>query len=95
MDWFRNELKRKYCIEALLEDISAEANEFDHDEIDESMIPKEDLTLLPNPFLIETLMYISTDGVEWISGIIMDTRQRPLYVVWLKNGIRLESGFFE
>ncbi|MEK4167493.1 hypothetical protein NST18_13690 [Anoxybacillus sp. FSL W8-0104] len=51
------------------------------------LVPAEHLEKLPNPLLLEALMYVDAEGYEWIAGVVVNEETRKkLYEVWIKNG---------
>ena len=68
LDWFVGTMKKTINIEVKREDRGYVAYDFYHEEIDDLLIPAEDLGKLPDPLLIETLSYVDDEGYEWIAG---------------------------
>lgn len=64
MDWFVGTMKKTFNIEVNREDVSFEANEFFQEELDDLLIPAKHFVKLPNPLLLETLMYVDDKGNE-------------------------------
>jgi hypothetical protein len=85
--WFVERLERNFGVNAEPERISPEGYEFYHEELDEEMITAEMLRGLPDPLLLETLLYIDAEGNEWLGviGVELETRVWLIQVV-LKNG---------
>lgn len=51
------------------------------------LVPAEHLEKLPNPLLLEALMYVDAEGYEWIAEVVVNEETRKkLYEVWIKNG---------
>nr|WP_206762408.1 hypothetical protein [Cytobacillus firmus] len=72
------------------DEISFEAYDFYHEELDDLLIPSEHLEKLPNPLILETLSFVDEQGYEWIAGMVEDEKSRILlYEVWIKNGERI------
>ena len=87
LDWFVGTMKTIFNIEVKKEDVSFEAYDFYHEELDDLLIPAEHLEKLPDPLLLETLSYVDDDGYEWIAGFVLEEGTRnKLYKVWIKNG---------
>lgn len=84
--WFVSRIQKIFNVSAVKEDISYEAYQFTHDDIDESIIPIEHLKELPNPFFLQSYSYVDKNDTEWIVGIVIDgTTGELLYENWLKN----------
>jgi len=87
VDWFVRTMKKTFNIEVNREDVSFEAYDFYHEELDDLLIPAKHLVKLPNPLLLETLMYVDDKGNEWVAAFAMEEGTRKkLYEVWIKNG---------
>lgn len=68
-----------------LNEVGGEIVSLYHEEIDERIISKNKLQILPNPILFQT--YIYNEKSEWIIGIALHaTTNNPLFLVCLKNG---------
>ncbi|MBA2877176.1 hypothetical protein HNR63_000203 [Anoxybacillus kamchatkensis] len=87
LEWFIEKMKRAFGVEVNMEEVGYEAYAFDHEEIDDLLIPAEHVAKLPNPLLLEAFMYVDAEGNEWIAGVVVaeGTRER-LYEVWIKDG---------
>lgn len=95
LDWFVETMKKTFKIVVKRDDVGYEAYEFYHEEIDELLIPAEHLEKLPDPLLIETLLYVDEEGYEWIAGYVLDEETRnKLYEVWIKNGEQIAYQFY-
>jgi hypothetical protein len=95
VDWFRWRMKKTFNKDVPLDEISYEAYEFYHDELDEYLVPQEHLERLPNPLILETNQYVDVDGYEWIAGIVEDqSSKEKIYEVWIKNGEPIAYEFF-
>lgn len=68
VDWFVGTMQKTFNIEVNREDASFEAYDFFHDELDDLLIPAKHLIKLPNPLLLETLMYVDDKGNEWVAA---------------------------
>ncbi|QHC05474.1 hypothetical protein GRQ40_17150 [Anoxybacillus sp. PDR2] len=87
IDWFVEKMKSEFNMEVPHDEVGYEAYEFYHDEIDELLVPAEHLEKLPNPLLLEALMYVDAEGYEWIAGVVVNEETRKkLYEVWIKDG---------
>ncbi|WP_233523000.1 hypothetical protein [Peribacillus saganii] len=87
IDWFITTLEHYFQVKVQREKVSFEGIELCHEEIDESLIPREHMNVLPDPLLFETMLYIDEEGNEWIAGVVIEEFSREwLYTVWLKNG---------
>jgi len=87
IDWFVGTMKKTFHIGVKNEDVSYEAYDFHHEDLDDLLIPAEHLEKLPNPLLFETLMYVDDESYEWIAGVVLEEGTRnKLYEVWIKNG---------
>jgi hypothetical protein len=95
VDWFERTLEKRFGIKAELNQVGVEAYLLSHDEIDDSLIPKEDLDKLPDPAFVEMLNYMDEEDHEWIAGIVIDQATKDwLYEIWIKNGERIFNRFF-
>lgn len=98
LDWFVSTLESEFQVTVVRNQISFEGNELYLDEIDESLIPLDMLTNLPESLLFETMVFDDEDGTEWMGIVAMDIETREWYVqVILKDGEpalrkRIESG---
>ncbi|GGJ76684.1 hypothetical protein GGR02_002883 [Anoxybacillus voinovskiensis] len=90
LEWFIEKMKREFGVEVKMEEAGYESYAFDHEEIDDLLIPAEHVAKLPNPLLLEAFMYVDAEGIEWIAGVVVaeETRER-LYEVWIKDGKRI------
>jgi hypothetical protein len=87
LDWFVGTMKKTFNIVVKKEDVSYEAYDFYHEDLDDLLIPAEHLEKLPNPLLFETLSYVDGNRNEWILGVVEEEGTRKkLYEVWIKNG---------
>jgi hypothetical protein len=87
VNWFVGRMKKLFDIIVVEDDISYEAYDFYHEELDDLLIPAEHLEKLPDPLLLETLSYVDENRNEWIAGMVLDEDTRDiLYEVWIKNG---------
>src|SRR5699024_5164410 len=85
--WFIRRIKRLFHTLAAKDDVSYEAYLFYHNDIDNSLIPAEHLSKLPNPLLLQTYQHIDSYGNDLIAGIVIEEDTRELlYEIWLKNG---------
>ena len=89
-DYFRTTMKKTFQKEINPDDVSYESFDFQHEELDELLIPAKHLNKLPDPLLFETLSYVDDKGYEWIAGFVRGQESgRKLYEVWIKNGKQL------
>ncbi|MBG9545507.1 hypothetical protein ABE29_22970 [Cytobacillus firmus] len=87
VNWFVVRLKKTFNIVVSHDEVSYEAYDFYHEELDDLLVPAEHLKRLPNPLLFETLSYVDEKGIEWIAGFVLEKESRRiLYEVWIKNG---------
>lgn len=87
VDWFVGRMKKTFNIVVPKDEVSYEAYDFYHEDLDDLLIPAEHLEKLPNPLLFETLLYVDDKRNEWIAGVVLeDETRRKLYEVWIKNG---------
>ncbi|PLT35772.1 hypothetical protein [Bacillus sp. V5-8f] len=94
IDWFITTLEHYFQVEVQREKVSFEGIELCHEEIYESLIPREHMNMLPDPLLFETMLYIDEEANEWIAGIGVEVSSRKwLYTVWLKNGETVSDKF--
>ncbi|MED0686101.1 hypothetical protein [Anoxybacillus ayderensis] len=90
LEWFIAKMKHEFGVEVKMEEVGYEAYAFDHEEIDELLIPAEHVKKLPNPLLLEAFMYVDAEGIEWIAGVVVEEGTREmLYEVWIKDGKRI------
>ncbi|KMY51915.1 hypothetical protein [Peribacillus loiseleuriae] len=87
IDWFVGTMKKTFNIVVKEEDVSYEAYDFYHEDLDDLLVPVEHLEKLPNPLLFETLnkhvrefnpsrYYLSSDLV-----IIYFQQYIPVYII--------------
>jgi hypothetical protein len=87
LDWFVWRMKKTFSIEVKDDEVSYEAYDFYHEDLDDLLIPAQHLEKLPNPLLFETLVYVDEKGYEWIAGMVLEEEtNRKLYEVWIRNG---------
>ena len=87
IDWFVSTLESEFYIESDKRQISYEGSELYLDEIDESLIPSDMLTGLPEPLLFEMMMFEREDGTEWLGIVAMNIGTREWYLqIILKDG---------
>jgi hypothetical protein len=90
IDWFIKKMEKTFHTFVIIKDIGYESNEFEHDEIDDLLIPEEHLIKLPDPLTLQTFSYIDNKGYEWIAGLVEDEGKRQLlYEVWFRNGQKI------
>jgi len=90
LESFVAKMKSEFGVEVNSEEVGYEAYAFDHEEIDDLLIPAEHVKKLPNPLLLEAFMYVDDEGNEWIAGMVVEEETRELlYEVWIKNGERI------
>jgi hypothetical protein len=96
IDWFVKTMKKTFNTVVKKENVSSEAYEFYQEELDNLLIPAEHLEKLPNPLLIETLMYVDENHNEWLLGVVVEEGTRKkLYEVWIKNGEAIAYELYE
>lgn len=87
LDWFVQTLEDEFQIVADRNQISFEGNELFLDEIDESLIPSEMATGLPESLLFETMLFEDNQGAEWIGAIASHPENRECLIeIILKDG---------
>lgn len=87
VDWFVRRLNKTFRVVVKEDEVSFEAYDFYHEELDDLLIPLEHLEKLPNPLLFETIMYVDESRNEWIAGVVLDKETKDMmYEVWIKNG---------
>lgn len=85
--WFMKQMQDRFQLETVEKDVSYEAYLFYHEDIDEAIIPTEDLKHLPDPMLLQTYLFIDDENNAWIAGIVIDKIERKLlYEIWRRNG---------
>lgn len=58
MDWFIKRMKKTFNVSVPDEEVGYESYDFDHEDLDELLIPVKHLEKLPNLLLLETLIYV-------------------------------------
>ncbi|MEK3798630.1 hypothetical protein MHI18_10225 [Peribacillus sp. FSL H8-0477] len=87
VDWFVKRMKMTFNTIILEEEVGYESYDFYHDELDDLLFPVKHLEKLPNPLLLETLIYVDESRNEWLAGVVLDEETKEmLYEVWIKNG---------
>lgn len=95
MDWFVRTMKRTFNVAVNIDEVGYEAYEFYHEELDNYLVPAEHLEKLPNPLLLEALMYVDAEGYEWIAEVVVNEETRKkLYEVWIKDGKKLSCNIY-
>lgn len=85
--WFIDRMKERFETIVPEKSVAYEAYTFTHEEMDDSLMPLEDLEQLPDPFLLQTYLYVDQEDLEWIAGIVIEENTRKLlYEIWFKNG---------
>ncbi|MFF3100944.1 hypothetical protein [Viridibacillus arvi] len=86
VDWFAYKMKKVFRIDVEKKDVSFEAYEFEHEDIDDLIVPSEHLVKLPNPLLFKTFQYVDDKRNDWIASVVLGNDGANLYEVWIKNG---------
>lgn len=87
VDWFVKGLKKTFNVSVHEEEVGYESYDFYHEDLDDLLIPVKHLEMLPNPLLLETLIYVDESRNEWLAGIVLDEDTKEMiYEVWIKNG---------
>lgn len=87
VNWFIVRMKKTFNTVVSYDEVSYEAYDFYHEDLDDLLVPAEHLKKLPNPLLFETLSNVDEKGNEWIAGFVLEKESRRiLYEVWIKNG---------
>lgn len=90
--WFKKEMLNTFGISIVPEEVGYETVLIEHDEIDEDLISKEDLQLLPDPLLAYTFIYTDLTGDEWLLILVIREQDSAiLYQAWLKNNQKIDS----
>lgn len=85
--WFIERMEKTFHTTVSQKKVSGETYGFNHEDIDDSIIPVEHLGLLPNPLRLQSYTYADQLGNEWIAGIVVEAAtNKLLYEIWLKNG---------
>jgi hypothetical protein len=64
-----------------------EAITFHHEELDNQVVPVEDIQGLPNPLIILSSSYEDENGDQWLFGLVTDEQSgRWLHAWTVKNG---------
>lgn len=88
--WFKEEILNTFGISISPEEVGYEAVLLEHDEIDEEIISKEDLQLLPNPLLALSFVYTHLTGDEWLLILVIREQDGALlYKAWFKNNQKI------
>lgn len=70
-----------------IEEVGYESLQFEKEEIDETLIPKEILTPLQEPIMTTSVDYTDDEGNYYLFlSVSRDDIGLPPYEVWLKNG---------
>lgn len=83
LNWFMSTLEGEFNVKVHEDSISFEGNELYLEELDEALIPSPFRNDLPEPLLLETMVFDSEDGTEWLGFIAMDINTRH----WFLQGI--------
>lgn len=95
VNWFVERMKKTFNTVVSQDEMSYEAFDFYHEDLDDLLVPAEHLKRLPNPLLFETLSYVDDEGIEWMAGFVLEEEtRRILYEVWIKNGEALAYEFY-
>lgn len=87
VNWFVKRMEKTFNTVVSHDEVSYEAYDFYHEDLDDLLVPAEHLKKLSNPLLLETLSYVDDKGIEWIAGFVLEEEtRRILYEVWIKNG---------
>jgi hypothetical protein len=80
----------KFNIDFKLEDVSEEAVLLHHEDLDNEIVDKEYLEVLPNPVLFQTFMIEIEE--EWIVGFAYPSgKYEPVYFVALQDGKKVSE----
>lgn len=89
-EWFKGKILNKFGITITPDEVGYDAVLLEHDEIDETIISKEELALLPNPLLAQTFMYTHSNEDMWLLIIVIHEQDGSmLYQTWLKNNRKI------
>jgi len=78
-------IKEKFGVAVELNAIGEETVLLYHEELDENIISKDMLQILPNPVSFHTFIYNAES--EWVIGIALEAKaNNPLFLVCLKDG---------
>lgn len=81
-------MKEKFGVKVEINAVGEEAVLLFHEELDEELISRDALKILPNPVLFQT--YIYDDESEWIIGIALEAvTNNPLFLICMKDGARV------
>jgi hypothetical protein len=81
-------MKVKFGVAVELNAVGDETVLLYHEELDEELISKDVLQILPNPVSFHTYIYNAES--EWIIGIALEANtNNPLFLVCLKDGVRV------
>lgn len=81
-------VEEKFGVAVELNEIGEETVLLYHEELDEELISKDVLQILPYPVLFHT--YIYNEESEWIIGIALEAEtNNQLFLVCLKDGVRV------
>ncbi|MCP3761430.1 hypothetical protein NLX67_03365 [Domibacillus sp. A3M-37] len=94
INWFIEGFRKMTGQTVASEEIGYEAVELFQDEIGHEFIPPNHLAKLPDPMLIETMVYGDKGGNEWVAGIVLCGKvEDGLYTFWTKNGESISRQF--
>lgn len=81
-------IEEKFGVTVELNAVGEETVLLYHEELDEKLISKDVLQILPNPVSFHT--YIYNEESEWIIGIALEADTiTPLFLFCLKDGVRV------
>lgn len=85
--WFKKMMLNYFVVAIKATDVGYESLFLEHEEVDEHLIPVEDIQSLPNPLLIHSFLYVQPkNDDEWLCIIVTnEENQSILYERWFKN----------
>lgn len=84
--WFKEKILKRWKKEVELHEIGYESILLERDEVDEDLIPLDEIQTLPNPLLAHSFIYVEDEGDEWICVLVTDeSSQSKHYEAWFKN----------
>lgn len=84
--WFKGEMLKRWKKEVELNEVGYETIMLTPGEVDEELIPLDEIEFLPNPLFAHSFIYVEDEGDEWICVVVTDeSNQCKHYEAWFKN----------
>jgi len=89
--WFKEEMLRRWSKEITVNEVGYESILLERDEVDENLIPLDEIQTLPNPLLAHSFIYVEDEGDEWICVLVTDEfSQFKHYEAWFENSTKIK-----